>query len=942
MLLKLLIYLLFFFSFETKSQILDMLMGTNQNPSNLEWKKIDTKYFEVVYPQELSTVAQKVANTLDHVYIPLTKTINSKPPKISVFLFNQSTESNGMVTLAPRRSEWYITPPATNEYFGNIDWLELLSIHETRHVMQFEKAKRGFTKIAFVMFGEFGQAIFQNIAIPFWVWEGDAVNVESALTSGGRGRLPSFDMALRTLLLNNKPFNYAKAYLGTFKEYYPNHYILGYFLSAYIKKTYGAEKFERTFKLAARKSFNPFSFDNALRKVIHKNLFTLYQDCMRDLTTIYKDQLSKIKLTEAKIIHQSDEDNWMKYNFPQVLEDGTIYALKSGLSTIPKFVKIKDQKETDLLTPGSLYENPFNLSKNYLIWNELEADPRFSQRDFSVISIFDLNTQKKTVLTNKSRYFSPAFSPNEHYISVIENLLNGTQKIKILNYPQLRTIKEFQAKKDETYFSPIWSEDQKFLYAVKQLKNKAMLVRIETNSLVEEVLFSVDSISISRPIQKGNFIYFHGTFSGIDNIYAFNLQNNKIFQVTSRKYGAFNPYVLGNKLYFNDYSLAGYSIAQMDLTTENLIPIDQGQNKRTNYFEPLIKQEQNKDILSEIPQNKYQEVDFSHAENLIETHSWEIFPNPLYNTFDLALYSSNKLSTFGAATGYHYDATENTNQVFAEASYRGIYPIFKMNYNHGQRYSTYVKNGYNEGFKWTETKANFLTTIPYNLSKNNYYHQMDFSFGPSLTEIKRKPVRESFSQNNGQLKSMNYEFEYNHLLKTSLRDLFPRWGEKVIATFHNTPFESDYNSQLLSFNTYLFFPGLTDNHSFFINGVFSHQKSDNYRFKTEYVKPRGYEFIYSEDFRKVSFNYALPLAFIDYNLTDWYYAKRLKQIIFYDFGRGLSTINTNYNSVGMDLLFDSNIFTLKVPFDIGARAVYVINQSRYKFYPIFLSTVFDF
>ena len=80
------------------------LMDFQQNPSEIEWKKIDTVHFEIIFPKEVEVQAQRVTHLLEAAYPLVTRSLEVAPPKLSLILQNQSTISNGFVTLAPRRS----------------------------------------------------------------------------------------------------------------------------------------------------------------------------------------------------------------------------------------------------------------------------------------------------------------------------------------------------------------------------------------------------------------------------------------------------------------------------------------------------------------------------------------------------------------------------------------------------------------------------------------------------------------------------------------------------------------------------------------------------------------------------------------------------------------------------------------------------------------------
>jgi hypothetical protein len=127
---------------------------------------------------------------------------------------------------------------------GNNDWLDLLAVHEFRHVVQYDKALTGFSRGMYYLFGNNGLSLV-TAAVPSWFWEGDAVGTETALTEGGRGRIPAFDVALRTQLLTRGAFLVQQGLPAVVQRFVPNHYVLGYFMTTYLKRHHGPEAWGR-------------------------------------------------------------------------------------------------------------------------------------------------------------------------------------------------------------------------------------------------------------------------------------------------------------------------------------------------------------------------------------------------------------------------------------------------------------------------------------------------------------------------------------------------------------------------------------------------------------------------------------------------------------------------------------------------------------------------
>lgn len=939
---------LFFFIASAYAQLVPIELSSHQNPGHINWKKIDTDHYEIIFADDLAADGKRIADILEHIYLPVAKTLKTHHSKISVMLFNQSTQSNGMVTLAPRRSEWYTTPPATPGTFGALDWATLLAMHEIRHVVQFDQAKRGATKIAYVMFGEIGWAIFQNIAIPQWVWEGDAVNTETALSQSGRGRLPEFDLALRTLILKGKRYNYVKAYLRSYKDYIPNHYVLGYHLAAFIKRRYGSDAWERIFRYAARKSYNPFAFDNALIRVTDRNLEENYQDAMDDLEQVWRKQLNQVKISDATLVTKRNNSKWTNYEYPQVDSAGNIIALKSGIGDYPHFVKItSDGKEIKLTTPGLLYDNPFNLGGDKLVWNEMENHLRWGQKDFSVISLYDLKTKQKKVLTKASRLFSPAISHDGKTIAAIEILASSEKSLVLLNASNGKEIKRFKIPQSEQYLTPSWIKNTNELVLIHQTKLGLNLALFSVDSgTLTNVLSAPATKIFTRPFVEEDILYYHSNQTGIDNLFAYNLKTKETFQLTSRPYGAFSPFVKNQVLYFSDYDLSGLAIARTPLTWTSLPKNQEIRDNSVHYYEPLIKQEQGRSIVNSIPTLSHTVTDYSHSKNLAEVHSWMLLPDPLLtNTLNLALISSNKFNTAAGVLGYRYDNNERTNQFYTQLSYAGLWPIFDLGANYGERASSVRIGDTIKAYSWDEKTAKLGFRLPFNFSKEAYSHRLEIGPHLELIKVDDKTRPEAYTVNNGTMKTLNHELSYYRTHTMSMRDINPTWGQVLRGSYRHMPMKTDYRGRLTSVNSLFYFPGFTDHHSLYFNGAIQEQNPHNYRFRSEYVAPRGYDYETFDRFQKVSANYTHPIAFIDYNFGMMIYLKRLRNNFFYDHGVGrMSTgeLPVYFNSIGFEPTFDMNLFSLKVPFDLGARFAYLPATRKWIVHPLLLNLAVGF
>jgi hypothetical protein len=161
------------------------------------------------------------------------------PHKVDLVLYNGSAVSNAFAGLAPRKMQWYLTPPNSPSLTIQ-PWNEVLAIHEFRHVTQYHVLNSGFTKIASVVAGQYGQAVFTNCAqSPAGILKGMLLYSETVFSNSGRGRMPAFSLPIRTIALTNQKISYEKALFNSYRTYYPNHYYLGYYMVTYINRNKG-------------------------------------------------------------------------------------------------------------------------------------------------------------------------------------------------------------------------------------------------------------------------------------------------------------------------------------------------------------------------------------------------------------------------------------------------------------------------------------------------------------------------------------------------------------------------------------------------------------------------------------------------------------------------------------------------------------------------------
>ena len=916
----------------------DAQINSRQNPPGLDWKVIETPHFEVIFPKAIEKDGQRVANTLEHVYPHVWKTLQHEPDRVSVILQANLAESNGFSNPRPRRIEFFNVPPQ-GAFLGPSDWYSMLSVHEFRHLSQFDKLNHGFTRFLYYLTGSTAHSM-SFFCTPGWFFEGDAVCTETALSTGGRGRDPDFDAELRALLLSGKRYPYYKAMFGSYKDWDPlaSPYLLGYYLTAHVRRHYGPDVWSNILDRTTNLSIQPQRFSQKMNAEIDRGAVTNYEETMDEIDSLFRKQVAGLKFTDVALLQNVDAAAWT-YNYdPQYMGDGKVVVLREGLEDIPHFVLIDPvtHAEEGLYTPGQLNSGMFSSAGSKIAWTETEYDPRWGARTYSVVKVYDHTSRKVRAVTHNSRLFAPALSPDAGQITAVDCTTDNKFFIVVLDAETGAELKRFPNPTDEFLQTPHWSPDGRSIVFAKKHPVKGITISIiNTETGEEDEIVPYTTLNIGKPVTDGVFVYFASPYSGIGNIYAVEISTKKTYQATSRKVGANSPHLSphGEKLAFNDVTSDGYIAVEMPVKPDEWIPIEKVGDRSVRYYEPLIAQEAGGSILGDIPAKQYEVKDYSEFSHLIDVHSWDPFIDPFAKGASLTLNSQNLLGTCGASLGYEYNWNEKTSNVSLGASYAGWYPILDAAVRYGGRASTYSDaSGNTVIYSWRETSLAGGISLPLNLTKGLYATRLLLGTSMRYTKISNLARLEAYSNNNGTFLPVRYALSFARGYAW-VKDINPVWGQFIDLSYSHTPFKGDYRGSLVSVRGTFYIPGLFRHHSFFLDLGYEKQKPDNYRFESEMLFARGYSSEFNEDLYKVGMSYALPLFYPDAGIPHVVYFKRIASNFFYDHSEGKYKRHRDlYRSAGVDLFSDLNIFAFDaMTFRIGVRYSYQVDQKSSAF-----------
>jgi hypothetical protein len=936
--------------------------STGQDPGSLKWRQIKTEKYRLIYPSSWSENALYLAHVMDLVTKQSTVTLNSRVPRIPVIIHPQSVVSNGVTVWAPKRIEMFPCPP---QYSYAEEWLEQLAIHEYRHAVQTSKMNQGFSKALYYIFGEQATGAVLGLFVPTWFLEGDAVCSETALSRSGRGRIPAFENILRSQILEKGPYSYDKATMGSYKTFTPDPYVLGYHLVAWGREKYGPELWNKALDRSAQLPFMVQPFSSGIHSVTGMTKTRFYKTVMTDLERRWTIQDSLTDTTSCWTITKRNPKSLTNYFFPVLNDSNSVIALRSDYDHPDRIVHIdiRTAREDVIFHPGDYIRDNLSVSGQWLTWSEYRPDPRWDNRSYAVIRMYDMQSHRSHYLTKKSRLFFPALSPDSRQIAAVSIDAESNCSLNILDSRTGSALKSYPFPGKALVTEPTWSPDGKeVLFCVVTDRGKSMAeIRIDSDSL--EYLIVNDPHYISGPVYLSeDTIIFTDSYSGIDNIYYLDETTKETYMVHSSRFGAYNPNFTPKKdlLFWSCVTSDGLMLMGSPVKPETWTLVDHLTDHSIKLYDSIVAQEacniQDSVLLYGIDKmlgdggqrtadggrlpiaigmadslvNFYAEKRYSKIGHLFNPHSWAPLAMDLSNLTvhpGVSVMSQNALSTMTADAGYRYNYNDRTGTFYGNLNYSGLYPVIGLSYEYGN------VAGYESGsggethrYTWNESTFSANVSIPWNFTRGRWHRYLTPRISTGITSYLHNPSTppEFFKGYTWYMTSSVYAANY---IFSNFKDMFPRFGQTLYAVYKDGPFGGYDPGQLLACETNLYFPGLFRHHGIWIYGGMQQRwngKNGDNIFSNVISLPRGTSGFYSEKLLSLSVNYKLPLFYPDWSAGSICYFKRFKLNLFYDFARGADagTLYTT-SSAGGELTTDLHLLRFIFPFELGVRGYYL-------------------
>lgn len=901
-------------------------------PPSTRWQQIDTDTARVIFDAKVSPQAQRIAAILHQMMQEDRASLGGAVRKIHVLLHPNTTEANGYVSLGPFRSEYYLIPSSDIFASGATPWNEDLAVHEYRHVQQFSNFNKGLSKAAGVVFGQQGQALFNALAVPDWFWEGDAVHSETALTVQGRGRSPYFFNGFRALWKEGREYSWAKLRNGSLKDYVPNHYQLGYLLANYGYQQYGQGFWGKVTDDAVRFRSLFYPFQKAFKRVSGKDFKTFRTEALE----FYKEASDTVQRAPL------EGETVTNYLFPTWIGQDSVLYVKTAYNKIPAFYLQTKRGEQRIGQRNITAEDWFTYQNGVVAYTAYAVHPRWGLTDYSDIYLLDISTRKEKRLTEKGRYFTPAFSVDGNTVAAVAYTDSAENELRLLNVEGdiVRRIKPKEA--GDLFVHPRFATDSSLVVAVRHPDATMSLQQIIWNKeqgkevRFESLLRPTNAI-LGYPVAQGQNVYFVSSLTGSDHIYSIDLSGplpaETVRQHSRESTGAYYPSVYRDSLLFSTFTSTGFRLRKQALSQGNTL------EQNTEIFEhreepyTVALDTITTNLLDAAGEGGYPVKRYKGSTGLFNFHSRQVnYSDP---EITASVFSDNILNTFSNEIFYRYNQNESSHAVGFNTYYGALFPVinggFTYTANRTLRTSTRLVT-----LDQKELRAGYY--IPLNFTKGKTYKSL--TFGNDFFYNETTPTGSSRNAVRGIASSYLQHFlRWSQQLPRAVQQIFPRFAYTVNLSHRHLLAQKGF--QFLGGAT-LALPSVR-NHSLVLGANWQETDTANVVFSNRFANSRGYNDYYFSRMFRLTGNYHMPLFYPDWGFGNLIYFLRVRSNIFYDYTRVFAGNKLQYweqRSMGGEIYFDTKWWNA-LPVSFGVRVSHLLDDDFSGVRPGG-STVFEF
>ena len=538
------------------------------DPTYMHWRELKSNNdkISVIYPDTARTIGYKMMSYARAVQPDIAFGFRHGAMKIPFVIHPENFSSNGMVMWLPKRVE-ILSSPAVRSY--SMPWLKQLAAHEYRHAVQYNNLNRGFVKVFSYLLGQQSSTI-GLLFMPLWGLEGDATLSETQMSSFGRALQPSFTMHYRAMGDISRERGINKWFCGSYREYIPDHYQLGYQITAYANTKYNENIWDKIVRFSVRNPYVLATTYVGMQKFYGTSTTKLFRETFADLNNYWSSL--PYQPNSSTQLSAECKKGYTEYRYPQYADDVQVLSLCETLDRPTAFVLTDSDtgKSKRVAYTGVVSTRPSEIVGGRVWWTEYRRSLLFAERINSKLCYMDLERGRARTVhrRDKALYATPI---SEKRLAWVEYAPSGVYTIKqgYADRYMRYEYEDMEIPEGVEIHGLAYDNYTRALYFLATDDSGMWIGRVGKNRELEHVTQGA-YITLSDLRAKNGVLYFGSIESGKDEVHCYDLRTSTEYRISTSTYGSFAPMPSKQGVVMTTYDRYGYHIAEQAVKRDTL------------------------------------------------------------------------------------------------------------------------------------------------------------------------------------------------------------------------------------------------------------------------------------------------------------------------------------------------------------------------------------
>ncbi|WP_310383945.1 hypothetical protein, partial [Roseateles sp.] len=262
------------------------------------------------------------------------------------------------------------------------------------------------------------------------------------------------------------------------------------------------------------------------------------------------------------------------YQYPAYISNDSILLSKRSYKEPSAFYILINGKEEKLRIKDLNLDEYYAYRNGKIVYAAYQSDPRWGNRDYSVIKLLDIYTKEQKQIGFRSKYFSPDINEAGTEIIAVSVNPDGNNNLVRLDAASGKIIRSLPNPNNYFFTQTKYINPNAAVSAVRNPEGKMAMVKVDLANGETEALTPFGFNVMGYPFVKGDTVFFSCMNNHADKVFAVLLSSKEIFSVTDNVNGIYHPVVNeSGQMLVSAFSAEGYRLAKINTASAGWVGV---------------------------------------------------------------------------------------------------------------------------------------------------------------------------------------------------------------------------------------------------------------------------------------------------------------------------------------------------------------------------------